>query len=89
MKPLVFREVQRYCNLLGKLSVSGKGSWQFIKRLISKMISVLFAEQVFKLQQILVSLFKLVEGVLKAAWHKVQWEEPQLALCCVVQSDVL
>lgn len=53
------------------------------------MISMLFAEQVFKLQQILVSLFKLIEGVFKAAWHNVQWEEAQLALCYVVQSDML
>lgn len=50
---------------------------------------MLFAEQVFKLQQILVSLFKLIEGVFKAAWHYVQWEEAQLALCYVVQSDML
>lgn len=75
--------------MLGKLSVSGKGSWQFIRRLISKMISVLFEEQVFQLQQILVSLLKLIEGVFKAVWHNVQWEEVQLAVCYVVQSDML
>lgn len=73
MKPLVFREVQRYWNLPRKLSVSQKWSWQFIRRLSSKIISVLFEEQAFKLQQILVSLFKLIEGVFKAVWHNLQW----------------
>lgn len=53
------------------------------------MLSVLFEEQVFKLRQILVSLFKLIEGVFKAVWHNLQWEEAQLTLCYVVQSDIL
>lgn len=66
----------------------GEMSWQFIRWLISKTISTLFGEQVFKLQQILVSFSKLIEGVFKTAWHKMQWEEAVLALCYVMQSDM-
>lgn len=29
------------------------------------------------------------EGAFAAAWHKVQWEAAVLALCYVMQSDVL
>ena len=49
---------------------------------------MLFGEQVFKLQQILVSFSKLIEGVFETAWHKMQWEEEVLALCYVMQSDI-
>lgn len=52
------------------------------------MISMLFGEQVFKFQQILVSFSKPIKGVFKPTWHKMQWEEEVLALCYIMQSDI-
>lgn len=57
----------------------GKVSWKFI-RWLTRKISMLFGEQIFKLQQIPVSFAKLIEGVFKTAWHKMQWEEAVLVL---------